>query len=147
QPFSGGLVQFIESPVFGLNKLIAFYELWQDSLAQGSVLLWRYEDARANVESSLKEVLTFLRLPIVDEVISDAAMFGSFENMKALELSDTPLRYRSSGFNIFASGDLSNPDAFHVRRRLVEGFREKLSGEDAARFEAVIRNRLPASYG
>jgi hypothetical protein len=147
KPFSGDLVQFIESPIHGLEKLITFYELWRNSLDLGSVMLWRYEDARANMELSLREVLTFLQLPIVDELISDAAAYGSFDNMRAMEKSETPLRYRSSGFQIFASGDLSNPDAFHVRKGEVGGFRGEMRPEDADRFEAIIRSRMSSRYG
>jgi hypothetical protein len=147
EPFSGGLVQFVENPIYGLNKLITFYELWRDSLELGSVMLWRYEDARVNTELSLREVLTFLQLPLVDELMSEAAMFGSFDNMKAMEKSRVPLRYRSSGFQIFASGDLSNPDGFHVRKGKVGGFRGELRPEDADRFEAIVRNRMSSRYG
>jgi hypothetical protein len=147
KPFSGDVVQFIESPIYGLNKLITFYELWRDSLEHGNVMLWRYEDARANMESSFREVLTFLQLPLVDELISDAAAYGSFDNMKAMEKSQAPLRYRSSGFQIFASGDLSNPDGFHVRKGEVGGFRGELRPEDADMFEAIVRNRMPSRYG
>jgi hypothetical protein len=147
KPFSGDLVEFIESPVFGLNKLIAFYDLWKDVLDVGNVLLWRYEDARANTEVSLREVLTFLQLPVLERLISEAATYGSFDNMKAMEKSHTPLRYRSSGFQIFASGDLSSPDGFHVRKGQVGGFRNELLPEQADKFELVIRNRMAPKFG
>jgi hypothetical protein len=147
KPFSGDVVQFIESPIYGLNKLIRFYEIWRDSLSAANVMVWRYEDARTNMESSLREVLTFLQLPLVDELISEAATYGSFDNMKAMEKSREPLRYRSSGFEIFASGDLSNPDAFHVRKGEVGGFRSELRPDDIARFEAIVRDRMTFGYG
>jgi Sulfotransferase domain len=147
KPFSGDLVQFIEDPVYGLNKIIVFYELWRDSVDRESVLLWRYEDARLDMASSLRQILTFLQLPIVEELISDATTYGSFDNMKAMEKSEVPLRYRSSGFQIFASGDLSNPDAFHVRKGEVGAFRGELRREDADRFEAIVRNHLSSRYG
>jgi hypothetical protein len=147
RPFSGDIIQFVESPIYGLDKLIAFYELWRDPPDLGGVLLWRYEDARVDAESSLRQVITFLQLPLVDELVSEAAIYGSFENMKAMEEARVSLRYRSSGFQIFASGDLSNPDGFHVRKGQVGGFRNELRPEEADRLEAVVRSRMPAGYG
>jgi hypothetical protein len=64
-----------------------------------------------------------------------------------MEKSETPLRYRSSGFQIFASGDLSNPDGFHVRKGEVGGFRGELRPEDADRFEAIVRSHMSSRYG
>ena len=146
-PFSGDVVQFIESPIHGLEKLVRFYELWRDSLGSANVMLWRYEDARMNVETSLREVLAFLGFRLDPQLISEAAVYGSFDNMKAMEKSREPLRYRSSGFEIFASGDLSNPDGFHVRKGEVGGFRSEMPLKDAERFELIIRERMSSGYG
>ena len=67
--------------------------------------------------------------------------------MRAMEMSDSGPTYRSSGFNIFATGDRSNPDAFHVRKGTPGSYRDELSPEDVREFAGIIRERLPDFYG
>jgi hypothetical protein len=142
-----GPAAFLEDRVFGLEKFIKFYELWfQSRHAVAGLLLWRYENAKANPEDYFRKTVSFLDLPIKEEAVTDAVRFASFDSMKKMEMSQTGPSYRTSGFGIFATGDRSNPDAFHVRKGKVGGFRDELTPDEVARFEAVIKERLPSFY-
>lgn len=147
-PYRGTLVELIEDPVFGLDKLLLFYRLWANHRDDVSdFLLWRYEDARTAPAKALGETLAFLGEPVDEARIADAADYASFDNMRSMELSGRQPVYRSSGLAIFATGDASNPDALHVRKGKVGGWRDELPPSAAARFEARVRSEMPDLYG
>ncbi|RLJ68008.1 sulfotransferase domain-containing protein [Sulfurisoma sediminicola] len=146
--FQGSLEAFVRSPVFGLEKLIAFYSIWNERRnVVPSFLLWRYEDAKRDPHASLRSVIEFLGLPVNDEFITAAVGFGSFESMREMEMQKTAPTFKSSGLGIFATGDRSNPDAYHVRKGKIGGYRDELPVEIANEFEAAIKDRLPAYFG
>lgn len=146
--FHGSLDAFVRSPVFGLEKLITFYSIWYEHRhTVPALLLWRYEDARRDPHTSLRAVIEFLGLPVSDEIIAAAVGFGSFESMREMEMQETVPTFKSSGLGIFATGDRSNPDAYHVRKGRIGGYRDELAAEIATEFEAAIKDRLPAYFG
>src|SRR6185437_3302520 len=45
--FTGSLEEFIDDPIFGIQKFFRFYELWREHRRNAKgVAVWRYEDAR-----------------------------------------------------------------------------------------------------
>jgi hypothetical protein len=145
--FTGSLIDFIEDPVFGLEKLLRFYELWRE--VRGDVrdlLLWRYEDAHGHPLNSLRQVVSFLDLPMDLAAAEDAVRFSSFENMKNMESSGPRMIYKSSGFVVFGPGDRSNPNAYHVRTGKVGGYQTMFPPERLAKYERAVRERLSDFY-
>jgi hypothetical protein len=145
---AGTLVDLLEDPVWGLEKLLRFYALWD--LHRGDVrdfLLMRYEDLRADPHGAFAGLLTFLDIPRQEHQLHQAVADAAFDSMRKLELSGGGPRYRSSGRSIFASGDINNADALHVRRGQVGGFRDYLDQQDADRLLARIDRHLPGSFG
>ncbi len=143
------LVGFITDPVWGLEKLIAFYNLWiRHSRDAREILLVRYEDLRSNTHAELERVLTFLRVGLDDRAMQRAISDASFESMQRLEASGGGPRYRLSGISIFAGyEDPADLSSLHVRRGKVGGFRDYLSGPDCARFERRIAAELDPRLG
>ena len=137
-----------DDPVLGLDKLFRFYQLWHDHM--GSVRafsLWRYEDAISNPREALRHVVSFLGEHVDARLIDDAAAFASFENMRKMEVSRDAPTYKSSGFRIFATGDTANPNALHVRRGQVGGWRDEIPREAWATLEQRVRTQMPPFYG
>lgn len=147
-PYLGELEDFILDPVQGLDKLLKFHELWARYHGDvGAFLLWRYEDVRAAPEGQLKRLLEFLGVEADDVAVSESVKFSSFENLKAMESAGERLVYKSSGFNAFGDGPRDDPNAFHVRKGQVGGYRGELSAEFASRLEDRIKAELPAIFG
>lgn len=148
-PFSGSLLDFIEHPVFGIGKLIRFYRLWADARKDVPDLhVWRYEVARLRPADSLAEVLRFLGEEVKADALGEAVDFASFENLSTMERSGKrDIVYKSSGLFVFGSEADGNPNAMHVRKGVVGGYRDELTPEDAARFEARVRSEMPPLFG
>jgi Sulfotransferase domain len=146
--YSGTLVDFLESPIFGLEKFFGFYGLWfnhRDRVKDFKLL--RYEDMRSDSQSGLVELLNFLEIPVQGGVLQQALADSAFESMKKVEASGEAPILKLSGYSIFGAADRSNPNAFHVRRGKVGGFRDYLGEEDAERLLTLIDRRLPSFYG
>ena len=146
--YEGSIVDLVDDPVFGLEKYIRFYNLWHDHMARvKNVQLWRFEDAKTNPAQALDAVLRYLGETPVKADVDEAIAFGSFENMRSLETRAEPLRYQSSGLAIFASGDRENPDARHVRRGEVGGWRDEIPVTEHQRYLELIDRKLEPFFG
>ena len=142
--YSGNLPEFLEAPVWGLEKYFEFYSQWfQHRDHVRDLYLLRYEDTRKDPSAVFGRLLDFLAIPRNDDAFQQAVADSDFERMKKVELSGDAPKYESSGRSIFASGDLSNVDALHVRRGKVGGYHDYLEQKDAVRFEAIVAHRLP----
>jgi hypothetical protein len=147
--YEGDLVTFLDSPVHGLDKLLRFYSLWEPAVRRGErVLVVRYEDMRADADAQAERVLSFLGVdPIDSDALANAVERSSFSSMQAMERSGHQPRYASSGLGIFATGDRSDPNAFHVRRGAIGGYREELSAEATAAYELRVAAAMSNAYG
>jgi alcohol sulfotransferase len=136
---------FINSPVHGLEKFCRYYSLWAEALRSGQAFLARYEDLKRDPLSTVTAVLNYLSLPVEPVCLKEAVEYASFDNMKRMEASNAP-SFKSSGFRVFATGDKNNPDAFHVRRGLVGGYREHLTQSQIVHYTQFIHERLPKIF-
>ena len=143
-----GLHEFIDDRIFGMEKLLRFHEIWAyrcDEVAAFKVL--RYEDLIADTGANLKAVCDFLGIPVDNNLIAETVSYASFENMKTLEGGDHKIRYRSSGLDVFATGDKANPDAWHMRRGKVGGYCGYLDPGTARSFEDKISTGMADRFG
>jgi len=146
-PFEGSIADFIEHPVFGIDKLIHFHRLWDEGRRDATVLLWRYEDALADALREFARVLVFLGEPVDQAMATRAVEKASFENLRALEVSGRQPRYRSSNLPIFATGDLTNQNALHNRRGVAGGYRDEIPAALIPGLEDRIAREMPAWFG
>lgn len=146
--YTGRLTEFLDDPVWGIEKYFRFYTLWFDHRHDvKDFLLVRYEDMRARPQQVFTQLLEYLAIPQKEETIRSAVSDADFDSMKRVETAGEGPTYRSSGNSIFASGDPSNPDAFHVRRGVVGGYVDYLDSAEFRKFLSLIDERLPASLG
>lgn len=145
-PFDGTLADFIDDPVFGLDKLLRFHQLWDAGREESRVLLWRYESALADPLTEFERVLAFLGEPVDHANARDAVEASSFVKLRALEVSGRQPRYKSSDLPIFATGDPSNQNALHTRRGVAGGYRDEIPAALAAHLEARIAREMPAWF-
>ncbi len=134
----------VDEPVMGLDKFIRFHNLW---VGKRRLCIARYEDLRADTEKECVRVLEFIGGPVDRGVLRQAIDYASFDNMKAMERDNRAPCYKTSGYDIFATGDRNNPNAYHVREGRIGGYREHLTpGECAAFLERIARELSPV-YG
>jgi len=147
-PYRGTLPEFVADPVHGLDVLLKFYQLWAAHRSKPRGLwLWRYEDVRRSPVDHLKSLIEFLGARLESSAIADAIEYSSLDSMRAMERStDTPV-YRSSGLPIFATGDVNNPDAHHVRKGEIGGYKQYFDEETRSRLEKRISHEMPRWYG
>jgi len=146
--YDGALLEFLDDQVWGLEKYFRFYSLWfQNREHVRDFLLLRYEDLHAEPQKVFARLLDHLNIPLHEGRLVKAVTDANFESMKRIELAGAAPRYRSSGLKIFATGNRDNPDAFHVRRGKVDGFRDYLEAADIRRLMDVINQRLPPFFG
>lgn len=146
--YPGDLSAFLTDPVYGLDKLIRFHDLWARHKGDtAGFLLTRYEDTHADPTAQLRRLIDFLGEPVDDAAITDAVHFASFDNLKAIETSGQKLVYKSSGFNAFGDGPRNNPNAFFVRKGGIGGYRDEIDADVARELETRIAERMPAMFG
>ena len=87
-----------------------------------------------------------LKMPVVPEFVHTAVDFASFNNMRQMEESHKPLKYKSSGYRIFGVTDHSNPESYHVRRGKIGGYREYFNEETQLKLEQQVASHMPPLY-
>jgi hypothetical protein len=148
-PFLGSLTDFIEDPIFGISKLIRFHCLWANARKDVPDLhIWRYEDARLNPSDVLAQLLRFLGEDVKHDALDEAVTYASFDNLSTTERSGKrDIVYKSSGLYVFGSEHSENPNAMHVRKGQVGGYKDELAPEITERLEARVRAEMPAMFG
>ena len=144
--FGGGLEDFIADPVHGLDKLLRFYELWRAE-APDAFRLLRYEDLRADTAAELARLLRFLEIDPDPELLDRAIADSSFDAMRRLEAEGRGPKFTSSGLDVFATGDREDPNAFHVRRGKIGGYRDELGPDECRRLEGMVSAAMSDLYG
>lgn len=150
KPYRGDIKEFLADPVLGLEKCGRFYQIWEDGRSNvKDFFLLRYEDIKENPAGTLKKLLEFLDIQTDDAMLASAIQYASFSNMQIMETSKDAPVYQSSGFKVFSSGDLNDPNARHVRRGEVNGYRQYLGEQDIVKFEQMVCEMFPAgmNYG
>ena len=146
--YHGDLLTFLEDPVLGLEKLITFHNVWARwKDATKGILLLRYEDMSLDTGGQLQRLLDFLDIDVNLFIVNEAVEYASFNNMKKIEMSGKGPRYKSSGLNVFATGDAEDPNAHHLRRGIVGGYKDHLNSDLWKEYEAQIASKMHSFYG
>jgi hypothetical protein len=95
----------------------------------------------------MQRLLKFLHIPYEEKALVKAIELASFDNMRKMELSGNAPRYRTSGFKIFATGDLNDQKSYFVRQGKFREYREHLNPEQQMILESTIQNQLSPKYG
>ena len=104
----------------------------------------RYEDMRADTYGELERIIAFLQLTVTPEVIHSAIEFGSFKNMRSLEVSGSSvLRARV----LQTGGQQTADNQRKVRKGLVGGYKQELSDQAIDHMNGFIQAHLHPTYG
>jgi hypothetical protein len=124
--FHGPITNFVRDDRFGINKIVTFYNLWQQNQRVPSeFMLLRYEELHQDPANTLRRTLHFMNVTSVDEqVIQTAVAFASFDNMKKMESS------RMFANDKMRPGTTQDADSFKVRQGRIGGYTQHLSPDD-----------------
>jgi hypothetical protein len=78
---------------------------------------------------TFEALLEFLHIAVDRQTLASAIEKSSFESMRAMEKAGNVPTIPSSGLKVFATGDLNNPDSYHVRRGKVGGYQDYLDSD------------------
>lgn len=146
--FQGDLEDFLNDPVFGLDKFFSFYQIWKNARQHFSnLILVRYEDTRKTPTKQLERILHFLEIPVINPYVEWAVKRSSFQQMQKLEMKETLKAGRKLSKTLFNYGDSDNPDSFRVRKGKVGGFRDYLTNDIWRQYEDRIAHEMPHWYG
>jgi hypothetical protein len=138
------IYDFVMRPESGLPKIVDFMTLWAQEMPRiRDFLLVRYEDMRADPEAQLRRIARFAGAPEHADALRGAVDYASIENMRKLEQRRV---FWLAGSRM-TPRDRSNPDSYKVRRAKIGGYRDYFDDEQAARIDALVREKLSPLYG
>ncbi|AKR55693.1 hypothetical protein XM25_07755 [Devosia sp. H5989] len=146
----GTPADMVDNPVFGLSKFLRFYQLWDEHIGRSgaeNVLVWRYEDAKHDPRKQLHRIVEWLGDDVDHKALSEAVAYGSFDNMKQMEITKQSPAYRSSGFKVFGNSDPATPDSMHIREGSSGGWRQHFPASMHAELECRVREGMPKQFG
>jgi hypothetical protein len=120
---------------WGLGPIINWMNAWarhRDVL--GAFHLMRYEDIHRDPSAELSALLRFAQIDAPDTAVAQAVEYGRFENMRALERSNT--------LNWGGLPNASRPEGLKTRRGLVGGHRNELGADLIRWLDDQIDERL-----
>jgi len=140
--YDGTLEQFVRSPEYGAEKVLAYYKCVADArrASPASTLVIRYEDMWNDAEGILARALNFIGIAnVANDTIQKAVAASSFDNMRKLESAGT--RATVLVPNLFRTAR-DRPEAWHVRTGGTGNWREHLDVETAAWINALQDQEL-----
>ena len=133
--FKGSISDFLRDDVFGVRRIVGFYNLWYQNREQPkSFQVVRYETMHVDPYSVLFEVITQLGDGNPDaQAVRGAVEYGAFENMKRME--------RKGEFRdpMMRPGEKNGGESFKVRQGKIGGYRDYMSADDIDFVEGVVR--------
>lgn len=135
--YRGELSEFIRDELVGIEKVVAFMNLWMEHGHEtGGFLVLTYEDLHRDPENSFSKLLEFVGLVPDEGLLRQAMEASSFDQMKAMEiqgsLKEPWMRPGAEGLD----------RSLKVRRGKIGGFRKELKDAEIAYLDGVIRERL-----
>ena len=135
--FEGTPAEFVRSPLFGIRKLVAFYELVEELKGRfSSFTRLTYEALREDPAAGLVATLEVLGVEIDPKRVEKAVRLGDIESLRRLartpEYAETPI----------APVERDKPESDKVRRGDDEAWRSLFDEDDVLYIDKVIAGRL-----
>lgn len=136
--YKGDISSFIRDPDWGLKKVLNFMNLWAEEMSKRreDFLLIKYEDMKNDTKKELKKILNFLNIQTSEEIIDEAVKYGSFENMRKIELKGEIKDWRIKPVNP------NDPNSFKTRKGKIGSHKEELNQEDIDHINKEIKEKL-----
>ena len=134
---------FIRDPACGFPKIIAFMNKWAEEYQKRpqDFIRVRYEDLKIDTKSELQKITQFMGINASEELLHKTVEFGSFQNMRKMEMKEEINDYRMK------SGDKNDPNSFRTRKGKVGGYKDELSQEDQDYINNQVKENLDRFYG
>lgn len=133
----------IENPYLGIDKIVAFLNLWRDRVAArpDSAIAVSYEDLHRDTEAVLLRIVRFIGLDVERTHIRCAVVACRFDRMQAKERSGA---YANPWLTPV---DQARTETFKVRRGAIGEHRSFFSPEEIERIDQRLRDALSPRYG
>jgi len=140
--YKGSLPDFIRENLVGINKVIAYMNLWvKNKDVFDDFLLITYEDLKSDTEAAVKRILRFIGETEVDnKKLKEAIQFSSLKNMQQME---TKGKYKIPWLKPGNSGDKRS---FKTREGKVRGWMNHFSKEDVLFLNQTVANELSKEF-
>lgn len=124
--YDGAISDFLRDDVFGVRRIVTFYNLWyQNQAVPRSFLLARYEAMHADPTKVLEAVVRMLGVDHPSPAaLREAVTYASFDNMKQMETRGV---FRDP---MMQPGQAGSGESFKVRRGKIGGYADYLSRDD-----------------
>ncbi len=133
---------FVSSSSHGVDTLVQkLNDIYVYMTNHGALLTLRYEDARKDSASTLREFLVFAGESPVDDAVQLATAATQFDKLKKAESEGHFSSWRLRPKN------KQNADSFKVRRGKVGGYRDYFSEQESSALELKVRGELNPFYG
>ena len=123
----GNISTFIRDGNSGFSKIINFMNAWANDLQnrnRDNYIIIKYENLKKDAARELRRIFNFMELDIEDHYLHEAVNYGSFDNMRKLEVQQEIKDYR------MLPGNLNDPNSFRTRKGKIGSHKEELSIED-----------------
>ena len=135
--------KFIRDEKHGFPKIIHFMNIWADEVKRNpdKFIIVKYEDMKKNINHELKRILNFINISVSEELIQQTAEFGSFNNMRKMEMNEKINDYRMK------PGNKKDPNSFRTRKGKVGGYKKELNEEDMNYINNELKEKLDSFLG
>ena len=131
--FRGSISEFIRTESYGVDKLLYYWNLWdQNKAILKDYKVLTYEAMHADAFAVVRDVAEFCGLRVADKHLKAAVAFSKFESLKKKQNEQY---FQDSEFAV-----PTNPEGQKVRRGEVGGYEDYLSADDVA----YIKERMTA---
>jgi len=134
-----GISEFVRHPLYGIDRIIRFYQVWERNLSVPKrLLLVRYEDMMTDGVESLGKILEFISAQRPsDDLLQDVYDYSQADKMRKLEKEA-----RVDGMRQFGQ----ERDALKVRRAKIGSYADELADDDIGYCNERMLT-MPSCYG
>ena len=133
--FNGPISEFIRSDLYGVSRILRFYNIWfENHHVPKDLLFVTYEDLHRDTLATLESVMRFIGPnDIAGLDLEEAVEYCTFQNLRKAEAEN---RFES---NLLRPKETSDADSFKVRKGKVGNYLEYLSQNDIEYIDEMIR--------
>jgi len=141
--FNGSLADFLVDPVFGIQSIIEYYNIWADQRHRvARFMTLRYEDLLADTAGELARLLTFIGTgPPSQDALEAVVESCNFERMRQREQQAT-----TSESGELRPADASDVSTYKTRSGRRGGYLDQVSPEQAAWMDRIVAESLSDAF-
>lgn len=135
--FNGNISAFIRNRYLGIDKVIAFMNMWYSNRKiPKELIVISYEQVHKNTFKIFKSIINFAEVEISDDIILDSINYSAFNNMQKMEKSNV------DEIPWLKPGNSKDFRTFKTRKGKIGGFKEELSIDDVDFLNKIIKSKL-----